>query len=78
MMTRMRAERRRRYWSASYVGDQLGITRTAVFYLETKQRKPSYDILMGLEDLFELPGRELFELVEDVPDTTSKKEGGEI
>lgn len=60
METMMRQERIRRGWTLEYVGEQVGISKGAVLNMETGRRKPSYDTLLKLEDLFEMTHRELF------------------
>ena len=67
MITGMRAERIKRNWTLAHIGSCLGVTQTAISDIEKLRRKPSYDMLVGLEELFGLTRRELFELVEDVP-----------
>ena len=57
----MRQERISRGWSQEYVGKQIGVTPESIHYLETGQRKPSYDVLVKLLDLFDTNDpRELF------------------
>ena len=56
----MRQERIRRAWTLEYVAKQIGITKGALGNIETGQRKPSYDVLCKLEDLFGMTHRELF------------------
>jgi len=73
MITGMRAERIKRNWTLEYIGNCLGVTRTAIGDIERLRRKPSYDMLVGLEELFGLTRRELFELVEDVPYASPKR-----
>lgn len=53
-------ERKARGWTQEFVAGEIGITPEAVSMLETGQRKPSYDVLVKLEDLFGLPHRQLF------------------
>ena len=60
MQLKIRTERIRRSWSTKYVGDQLGITDEAVRLIETGARRPSYDVLVKLENLFNLGHRDLF------------------
>ena len=60
MYLRMRQERKRREWSQEFVARQIGVTPETVHYIETGQRKPSYDVLVKLEDLFQMGHRELF------------------
>lgn len=48
----LRQERIRRGWTQHFVAEQIGTTKTTVQMLETGQRKPSYDVLIKLLDLF--------------------------
>lgn len=52
MLLTLRQERIRRKWSQSYVAEQAGLSLTAIQKIETGQRKPSYDVLVKLLDLF--------------------------
>lgn len=61
MKLMLRQERIRRKWSQEYVGKHIGVTAEAVGMMETGQRKPSYAVLVKLEDLFGMNHRELFE-----------------
>lgn len=56
----MQLERSKRGWTQSYVAQKTGIARTMVALLETGKRKPSYEVLVKLEDLFGMTHRELF------------------
>ena len=56
----IRQERIKRGWSCEDVAKQIGVTAEAVRLLETGGRKPSYDVLVKLEDLFGMTHRELF------------------
>lgn len=49
----LRQERLKRGWTLEQVAEQVGITHSAVQMLETGRRKPSYDVLVKLLDLFE-------------------------
>ena len=60
MYLRMRQERKRREWSQEFVARQIGVTPETVHDIETGQRKPSYVVLVKLEDLFQMGHRELF------------------
>lgn len=53
-------ERIRRHWSQAQVATAIGIGRTAYTHIENGKRKPSYDVLVKLEDLFGLSHRTLF------------------
>lgn len=57
----IRQEREKREWTQENVAKMIGITPEAVSMLETGHRKPSYDVLVKLEDLFHMNHRKLFE-----------------
>lgn len=59
-MLEIERERRQRSMSRRELGRMLGITEEAVRLLESGKRKPSYKVLVKLEDLFEMGHRELF------------------
>ena len=59
-MVKIRQERIKRNWSRKSVAEKLGITITAYSYIETLKRRPSYEILVKLENIFNLSHRELF------------------
>nr|DAH99651.1 MAG TPA: Helix-turn-helix XRE-family like protein [Caudoviricetes sp.] len=61
----MRTERLRRGWTQAYVAETVGVTLTAIQKIETGRRKPSYDVLCKLEDLFGLNHRDLFKVSGD-------------
>ncbi len=67
MILNIRQERIKRGWTQEYVADQIGITKAAFRNIETAQRKPSYEILVKLEDLFEKNHRQLFSAADDTP-----------
>lgn len=48
----IRQERQNRDWTQEYVAEKIGITLSAIQKIETGQRKPSYDVLVKLLDLF--------------------------
>lgn len=73
MLLRIRQERLERQWTQEYVAKHAGITVPAVQYLETGKCKPSYDILVRLEDLFHLNHRQLFGAA--TPDRATKPDG---
>jgi transcriptional regulator with XRE-family HTH domain len=67
-MLRIKLERLKRCnWTLEYVAQQIGITNQAVHLIENSQRKPSYETLIKLENLFGLSHRELFSSVDDRP-----------
>ncbi len=59
-MVKIRQERTKKNWSQSVVAKKLGITKSAYSNIETLKRRPSYEILVKLENLFNLSHRELF------------------
>lgn len=77
MHLRIRLERTRRRLSQGHVGGHAGITPEAIGMIETGQRKPSYDVLVKLEDLFGMTHRELFAPAPSTPisqdDSTTKE-----
>ena len=56
----IRQDRITRRWTQAYVGKQIGTTKAAVHDIETARRRPSYEVLVKLEDLFGKSHRELF------------------
>lgn len=73
MKRMMQLERIRRRWTQDYVAHEIGITRTMVVMLETGQRKPSYDVLVKLEDLFGMTHRELFAAASGEPHNLTRQ-----
>lgn len=70
MKTVLRQERKNRGWTQDYVAQQIGITKSAVHDIETGRRKPSYDVLVKLLDLFGYKDpRELFAEVPEPPNS---------
>lgn len=69
MKFNIRQERERRKWTQEYVAQKTGITQTMLQKIETGQRKPSYNVLVKLEDLFNLNHRQLFAVVDDTPNS---------
>jgi transcriptional regulator with XRE-family HTH domain len=58
--TNIKRERLTKGWTQGYVGKQVGVTKTAVHDIENLRRKPSYDVLIKLENLFNQDHRYLF------------------
>lgn len=57
----LRQERMKKGWTQEFVAKQIGTAKATVQMLETGQRKPSYDVLVKLLDLFEYSApRKLF------------------
>lgn len=48
----IRQEREKHNWTQEYVAEQVGITAESVSMLESGKRKPSYDVLVKLLDLY--------------------------
>lgn len=66
MTLMMRQERLKRGWSCEHIGKQIGVCAETVRLIETGQRKPSYDVLVKLLDLFGYNDpRQLFAAVDD-------------
>lgn len=61
MILKLRQERIKRDWKLSDVAEKVGTTKATIQMLETGHRKPSYDVLVKLEDLFHMSHRKLFE-----------------
>lgn len=64
-MLRMKQERIKNNWSQERVAEKLGVTKSAYSNIETLKRKPSYEVLVKLENLFNLSHRDLLEQVPD-------------
>lgn len=62
---KIRQEREKRGWTQENVAKMIGITPEAVSMLETGQRKPSYEVLVKLEDLYRMNHRKLFKEIPD-------------
>lgn len=73
MKLQIQQERIKKGWSQKYVASKIGISKTAVQYLETGQCKPSYDVLVKLEDLFHKSHRRLFAVVPDESNLSLKE-----
>lgn len=65
MSLRLRQERIKRKWTQEKVAQDIGITKAAFCNIETGQRRPSYDVLVKLEDLFRMSHRKLFAVIDD-------------
>ena len=53
MILVIRQERIKRGWTQDFVAEQIGATKSTIQMIETGKRKPSYDVLVKLLDLFE-------------------------
>lgn len=61
MHTMLRQERQKRRWKQTEVAQAIGISKQMVNDMETGRRKPSYEVLVKLLDLFGYDDpRELF------------------
>lgn len=69
MRLNIRQERQKHNWTQEYVAQKTGITQTMFQKIETGQRKPSYEVLVKLEDLFNTNHRQLFAVVDDAPNS---------
>lgn len=68
----LRRERLLRGWTQDFVAERVGVANTTIQMLETGQRKPSYDVLVKLLDLFDCNDpRILFGAA--TPDNTGKE-----
>jgi len=62
----MQQERIRRGWTLEYVAKMSGVTNQAISLIETGRRRPSYDVLVKLLDLFGyIDPRQLFAVVDE-------------
>ena len=52
MKLQIRQERKQRKWSQEYVANKIGVSKQAIQLIETGHRKPSYDVLVKLLDLY--------------------------
>lgn len=52
MKLAIRQERLSKGWTQDYVAEKIGIAKSTVQMLETGRRKPSFDVLVKLLDLF--------------------------
>jgi len=52
MNLKLRQERVEKGWTQEFVAQKVGTSKAAIQMLETGQRKPSYDVLVKLLDLF--------------------------
>ncbi len=61
----IRQERINKGWSQEYVAKKVDLSPEAIQMIETGKRKPSYDVLVKLEDLFKLTHRQLFSVADE-------------
>ena len=72
MYLNIRQERQERNWTQKYVANKIGVTKATVQMIETGQRKPSYEVLVKLEDLFHKNHRQLFAVADEKPISQEK------
>ena len=65
IITTMRQKRINNGWTLEYVAEKVGTTKQTIQRIETNQRKPSYEVLDKLENLFNLSHRDLLQQVPD-------------
>lgn len=75
MKLQIRQEREKRKWTQEDVAERIGITKQAVQQIENNQIKPSYDVLVKLEDLFQMNHRQLFGAA--TPNNTKEPDGNQ-
>ena len=63
-------------WAQEYVGQQVGVTKTDIYDIETGKQNPSYGVLVKLENLFGLSHRYLLSQGSDHPDYSSSGHSG--
>ena len=74
MKTILEQERTKRHWTQGYVSEQIGITKGALNNIEKNKRKPSYDVLVKLLDLFGYKDpRLLFEAADETQPISPKE-----
>jgi DNA-binding XRE family transcriptional regulator len=56
----IRQERIKKGWTQEYVGQKVGVTKQSIHDIETGKARPSYDVLLKLENLFKKDHRYLF------------------
>ena len=74
MILAIEEERRTRGWSRAYVSSLIGVSAEAVRLMEKGERKPSYDVLIKLLELYDYTDpRKLFSTVSTQDNTPSAK-----
>lgn len=77
-MLLIRQERMRRKWTQDFVAEQTGVANTTIHSIETGQRRPSFNVLVKLEDLFAMDYRDLFNLPpRQTADNTKEPDGNQ-
>ena len=62
---RIRQLRVEKGWTQKHVGDEVGVSKVAIHDIETGKQKPSYDVLVKLENLFHKSHRYLLAQVDE-------------
>lgn len=62
MRSRLRALRKEKKWTTQFVADRIGVSRRMYVFIEQGVRFPNPVVLNRMEDLFEMPQRELLVL----------------
>lgn len=65
MLLKIRQERKRHKWKLQEIADKIGVTKATIHDIETGRCKPSYDVLVKLENLFRMSHRKLFAVIDD-------------
>ena len=63
----LRQERIKKGWKQSEVAHSIGISKQMMNDIEAGRRKPSYDVLVKLENLFHKSHRQLFAVADETP-----------
>lgn len=73
--TILRQERKQREWTLEFVSKKVGTSKQTIQRIEMLKRKPSYDVLVKLEELFNKPHIELFSIIDtpSLDDSIAKK-----
>ena len=64
MTLQIEQERIKREWTKKHIADEIGLTKSAITQIFSGKIKPSYDVLVKLENLFEMGHQELFKIIE--------------
>lgn len=67
MYIMLRQERIKKGWKQSEVAHSIGISKQMMNDIEAGRRKPSYDVLVKLENLFHKSHRQLFAVADETP-----------
>lgn len=75
-MTNLATERKKHNWTLEYVAHETGVKKQSVHDWETGRKKPSYEALLKLENLFGKSHRELLQSVPQRELLEQSEEGG--